>query len=41
VESDSSSAVETVSGVGLVEFCWFLLCGGDYHRNCLVDWLSY
>jgi hypothetical protein len=46
VESDSSSAVETVSGfrsgVGLVAFCWFfLLCRGDFQRNCLVDWLSY
>jgi hypothetical protein len=25
----------------VVAFCWFLLCGGDYHRNGLVDWLSY
>jgi hypothetical protein len=21
------------SGVGVVAFCWFLLCGGDYHRT--------
>jgi hypothetical protein len=28
-------------GVGVVAFCWFLLCGGDYRRNCLVDWVSY
>jgi hypothetical protein len=24
------------SGVDVVAFCWFLLCGGDYHRNCLI-----
>jgi hypothetical protein len=44
VESDTSSAVEAVSGfrseVGLVAFCWFLLCGGDYHRNCLVHYVT-
>jgi hypothetical protein len=41
MESDSSSAVETVSGfrskVGLVAFCWFCVVWRDYYRNCLVD----
>jgi hypothetical protein len=34
-------AAQLTAQIEWVAFFWFLLCGGDCRRNCLVDWLSY